>query len=266
MSLQTKVDAFNTRVLSEGWGMQFSYHAETPITSAGLRYLNTEADLLLAMCLNNGYYNRENIYRMLKFALNFSKRVQIFTTDGPAKHNYAALGKAKEKIPAVTRLARNRLRNQCIDSLARINAELLPSEQRIVTFMDWEAIYKDTAYIDSYKRLKNLYATNAEFHKDIDDTSERVLLHRIGIEKEVRSALSIGIEYVLEELAFILAYKSLGASSKPIQDHGVQGFSYFYYEPWSVFEKLVNGSYDSEVKEGIGFAIVKIEELGHSSE
>jgi len=261
MKLEEKIENFNKDIRPEGWQMNVSFADETLILKNGLKYIDDQSDLLLAMCLSNGYYNRENIYRMLKFALNFSKRVQIFTTDGPAKHNYEALGKAKAKIPAVTRLARNRLRNQCTDSLVRINASLPPEEQRTITFMEWEDIYKDPAYIDSYKTLKDLYATSAEFHKDIDDTSQRVLLHRIGIDKDVQSVLSIGIEYVIEELAFILAYKSLGATSKPIPDHGARGFSYFYYEPWPVFEKLVNGDYDGRPKEGIGFIIAKIQDL-----
>jgi tRNA-dependent cyclodipeptide synthase len=261
MLLKDTVSDFNQEILPEGWQMQVSHDAETPILRAGIEYLGARQDLLLAMCLNNGYYNRENIYRMLKFALAFSDRVQIFATDGPAKHNYEALGKAKEKIPAITRLARNRLHNQCGDALERINATLPPEKQRSITFMEWEEIYKDPKYQESYRALKDLYVQGGEFHKDINDTSERVLLNRIAIEKEVEAVLSIGIEYVIEELAFILAYRSLDATSKPIGDHGNNGFSYFYYEPWPVFEKLVNGDYDGKLKDGIGFVIAKIQEL-----
>ena len=258
MKLEDKIKDFNKSILPEKWQMKVSFNADTQILKNGLEYLDNQTDLLLAMCLNNGYYNRENIYRMLKFALNFSNRVQIFTTDGPAKHNYEALGKEKNKIPTITRLARNRLRNQCNDALHRINAG---GHQYSITFMEWEYIYNDQAYIDSYKALKDIYTTNFEFHKDINDTSKRVLLNRIGIEKEVESVLSIGIEYVIEELALILAYRSVGTSSKPVGDHGVKGFSYFYYESWPVFEKLVNGDYNGKLKEGIGFVIAKIERL-----
>ena len=261
MKLKEKVEAFNKKIQPEGWQMDMSFNADTQTLINGLKYLEINSDLLLAMCLNNGYYNRENIYRMLKFALAFSNRVQIFTTDGPAKHNYLALGKEKDKIPAVTRLARNRLRNQCNEGLQKINAELPENEQRIITFMEWEDIYEDPAYVHSYKELKDLYVTNSEFRKDINDTSEKVLLNRMGIEKEVEAVLSIGIEYVIEELAFISAYSKLGPTTKPISDHGAKGFSYFYYESWSLFEKLVNGEYDQQLKEGIGFVIAKIKEL-----
>lgn len=261
MKLEEKIIGFNKEIQPEGWQMEVSFNADTPVLTNGLKYLSDNSDLLLAMCLNNGYYNRENIYRMLKFALSFSNCVQIFITDGPAKHNYLALGKEKDKIPAVTRLARNRLRNQCNEGLRRINVELPESERRAVTFMEWEDIYKDQTYQDSYKALKDLYAANSEFKKDIDDSSEKVLLNRIGIEKEVEAVLSIGIEYVVEELAFILAYSKLEAATKPVSDHGNQGFSYFYYENWPVFEKLANGIYDQKPKDGIGFVIAKIQEI-----
>ncbi len=242
--------------------MEVEFNPGTPVLETGLEYLDTQTDLLLAMCLNNGYYNRENIYRMIKFALNFSDRVQIFTTDGPAKHNYRALGKEQSKIPATTRLARNRLHNQCLDGLQRVNVELPQDKQRTVTFLEWDDIYKDEAYIESYKALKKLYESNPTFHSDINETSERVLMNRIGIEREVEAVLSIGIEYVIEELAFILAYRTLSTSTKPVPDHGSNGFSYFYYEHWPVFEKLVNGTYENKPGEGIGFIIAKIEALG----
>ncbi|MES2225770.1 MAG: tRNA-dependent cyclodipeptide synthase [Patescibacteria group bacterium] len=257
-----RIDRFNQQVCSEGWRMAVDQNADAVPSRLGLKYLYAGKDVLLAMCLNNGYYHRENIYRMLRFALTFSNRMQIFTTDGPAKHNYEALGKVKSKIPAITRLARNRLRNQCMDALGRINAELPQDEQRSITFMEWEHIYADQAYVDSYKYLKDLYSMSTEFRTDINDTSEQVLLNRIGIEKEVKAVLSIGIEYVIEELAFILAYRSLGPASKPIRDHGHEGFSYLYYEPWPVFEKLIRGEYDGMAKEGIGFVVAKIEEIG----
>lgn len=241
--------------------MNVSFEAPSPIFETGLHYLESGTDLLLALCLNNGYYNRENIYRMLTFALSFSKRVQVFTTDGPAKHNYRAFGKPEDEVIRDTRLARNRLRNQCNAGLARFNAHLPLSEHRTITFLDWASIYKDAAYQISYQNLKNLYHNRADFKKDIDQTSAHVLLTRIGITKNVEAVLPIAIKYVLEELAFILSYQRLSPENKPFADHGANGFNYIYYESWPVFENLANGEYDNQRKEGIGFVIAKIQDV-----
>ena len=258
MNLYNQLESFNSHIQQEGWRMDVRMEANSTILKNGLKYMEDNQDLLLAICLNNGYYKRENIYRMLKFALNLSKRVQIFTTDGPAKHNYLALGKSEVEAIRETRLNKNRLQNLCAIGLERINATLPENARYTLTYMKWEDIYIDKAYLDSYAQIKELYANSAEFKKDIQETSRQVLLNRIGIQSQVESVLSVGIEYIFEELAFILSYSSLGAGTKPISDHGKNGFNYIYYESWPVFEKLVNGEYDNQPKEEIGFVIAKI--------
>ena len=261
MSIETQLKSFNSQVQQEGWRMDVRLEADSTILKNGLRYFENNQDLLLAICLNNGYYKRENIYQMLKFALNFSKRVTIFTTDGPAKHNYLALGKSETEAIRETRLNKNRLQNLCAIALERINATLPEDARHTLTYIKWADIYQDKAYLDSYAQIKKLYGSSEEFKNDIEETSRQVLLNRIGIKSQVETVLPVGIEYIFEELAFILSYASLGSQTKPISDHGVNGFSYIYYESWPVFEKLVNGEYDNQPKEKIGFVIAKIENL-----
>ncbi len=258
-NIEKSVEVFNETVQPEGWSMNVRLDLRGKIFENGANYLETRKDLLLAMCLNNGYYKRENVYRMLKFGLAFSDRVQIFTTDGPARHNYRALGRPENEIIRDTRLARNRLRNQCVEGLKRINDELASDKQRLVSFLDWEDIYGDMSYKDSYATLKDLFGTNSDFRADVEKTSKKVLLNRMGIKRDIDAAVSTATEYVLEELAFILSYHSLNSKTKPIADHGQSSFNYIYYEPWSVFENLVNGTYNAQPKEGIGFVVAHIE-------
>ena len=221
--------------------------------------MKRKSDLLLAMCLNNGYYKRENIYRMLKFALAFSRSVQIFTTDGPAKHNYRAFGTPEVEVERKTRLERNHLRNLTRDALARINKELPPEEQKTINFLDWEAIYADSEYQKTLESLKNMYESNDEFKNDINAITTKVLLSRVGINKDTEAILDEGIQYVLEEVSFIVSYMRMAPAAKPMPEHGKGGFNYIYYESWPVFEKLVNGNYGTPSMDGIGFAIAKIE-------
>jgi tRNA-dependent cyclodipeptide synthase len=256
--LMGRIELFNREAFSNGWQIQIQLADDTQILRRGVAYLRAGLDILLPLCLNNGYYNRENIYRMLKFTTQFSKDVHVFATDGPAKHNYRALGKAEGKISTITRLARNRLRNLCAQALRRINANLPEDQHHKIMFLEWNDIYHDPVYVDSYRTLKELYTQSTEFKKDADSSSKRVLLSRIGLESEVTAKLSIGIEYIIEELAFILAYRSLSLKSKRAANYSNSRFSYLYYEPWPIFEKLVNGDYDNKPKQGIGFVIAKI--------
>ncbi len=261
MNIKEQLESFNSQIQSEAWRMDVRLEADSLIFKTGFRYLEKGEDLLLAICLNNGYYKRDSIYQMLKFSLNFSKRVQVFTTDGPAKHNYLARGKLETEAIRETRLHKNRLQNQCNAGLERINATLPENFRYTLTYLEWKNIYKDKSYLDSYARVKQLYVSSEQFKNDIEETSRQVLLNRIGIQSHVEAVLSVGIEYVFEELAFILSYSALGPQTKPLADHGKKGFNYIYYEPWPVFEKLVNGEYDNQPKREIGFVIAKIKNL-----
>ncbi len=255
LKLEWGVQSFNALIAQEGWQAFVETNATSPIFKRGLEFLANREDLLLAICLNNGYYNRESIYRMLRFSLAFSKRVQVFFTDGPAKHNYRAKGMDEYEIVRECRLQRNRLRNHCVRALERIN---MGKEAYAVTFVEWGSIYADSQYQGSYNYLKTLYTDNSAFQIDIDSATRKVLENRIGQTMDIESKISIAIEYVLEELAFILSYSKLNSSSKPIANHGANGFNYIYYEPWFVFENLVNGLYDNRVHPEIGFALVKV--------
>src|SRR5262249_41151820 len=80
---------FNLEIQPEGWeaGIASSRCTEL-VFQRGERLLLSRAPILLPICLNNGFYSRENIYRLLRFVTYFSNEVTVFFTDGPAKHNY----------------------------------------------------------------------------------------------------------------------------------------------------------------------------------
>ncbi len=252
-------ELFNQQVFKEGWEMDILSEPKSAVFCRGFEYLETKQDLLLALCLNNSYFKRENIYRLLKFALAFSDSVQIFTTDGPAKHNYRAFGRPESEVTRETRLERNHLRNLIRDALSIINSQLSPDQQKTVSFLDWEAIYADPAYQSSVHELRRLYETSIEFRKDVNDATTKVLLSRTGIKKSTKAILSEGVQYVFEEVGFILSYTKLLPTAKPIPEHGVRGFNYIYHESWPILEKLVHGAYGNKPEDSIGFVIAKIE-------
>ncbi|MDB5260545.1 MAG: uncharacterized protein JWN37_776 [Candidatus Nomurabacteria bacterium] len=258
MDLKNEIAGLNKRVENHNWQAVVILNDEgLPIRKRGVEFLNRKQDLLLAICLNNGYYNRENIYRMLRFSLNFSNRVSVFFTDGPAKHNFRAKGYSEDKVLREARLDRNRLRNHCLAALERIKIEE-PENKSKVIFLDWVDIYKDETYLKEYECLMTLYEENLEFHKDINTTTAKVLKNRLQEGEDINSKVPIAIKYVIEEMAFILAYPNLSETTKQNTNHGANGFSYTYYEPWPVFENLVEGKYDGIVREKIGFILVKI--------
>src|SRR3569832_2382025 len=83
----------------------------------GLSVLREHGHLLVAICLNNGYYKRARIRALIEVAATLSSRVTIFFTDGPAKHNYLALGRSPHKTEQQIRKQRNQHRNANNDAI-----------------------------------------------------------------------------------------------------------------------------------------------------
>src|SRR5690348_6377961 len=74
--------------------------------------------MLLPICLNNGYYTREQVFNFLLFASQNSKEVSVFFTDGPARHNYLAIGKTDKEARRECHRHLSRLRNHCLAAIA----------------------------------------------------------------------------------------------------------------------------------------------------
>lgn len=279
--LQSKIEGFNETVRPQGWRMEVNLVATSPVFETGLKYLSTGQDLLLPLCLNNGYYDRENIYRMLQFAASFSNHVQVFTTEGPARRNEMAKDKPPGEAIAKAHLGGNKLRNfyaqsldpkdkttplvakafSCLDyqeTVQEKKARKKLSKERSLEDSSWKFIYRDKAYIRSRKELRTLYYRSSAFQNDVRANTEYVLLKRFNLTALRPKQLALGARYVLEELAMILSYIRLGPEAKPLQDHGSNGFNYIYNESWPVFENLMNGVYDGQPRQQIGFVIAEL--------
>lgn len=97
MGLKNKIDLFNTQVQSEGWRIDVDYNVNSMIFKNGFEYLNGNEDFLLALCLNNGYYKRENIYRMLNLLLIFLRECRYLLRMAPLNSTISRKGNQRRK-------------------------------------------------------------------------------------------------------------------------------------------------------------------------
>tara|TARA_Y100000310_G_scaffold302122_1_gene339170 strand:- start:1134 stop:1358 length:225 start_codon:yes stop_codon:yes gene_type:complete len=65
---------------------------------------------------------------------------------------------------------------------------------------------------------------------------------------DLEDAIKIGVVYLLEEIAFVLASPSIFKVSKT---------AYIYHNRWQIYEDLVNGKYDGKARRDIGFLLIK---------
>ena len=96
--------------------------------------------------------------------------------------------------------------------------------------------------------MVQLYGTNEAFRQDALDTTKTVLKTKLEKEIDLDQAAKEAVHYLLKELAFVLVSPVLFQVPRTV---------YIYHHEWPVFEKLVNGVYDSIPKEKVGFLLVK---------
>jgi tRNA-dependent cyclodipeptide synthase len=129
-----------------------------------------------------------------------------------------------------------------------------------VVFANWNAIYTDVGFVATYHELEKRMRTNTEFRDDIYRTTDAVFANRSRM--DLRRAVpdrDEGVKYVLEELAFAIAFPHLRDESRGgrVDSH----HTYMYYEGWPIYEKYIAGSYDGEPDDSVGYLAMRIEDI-----
>lgn len=250
--LSNEINLLNQQAKHEHWSVSLGpWQDKRIIFERGLEVLCNSGPMLVAVCLNNGYYTRDRIKHLLEFASRFSDQVTIFFTDGPAVHNYIAWGSDRDSALRKARKQRNRLQNACLEAVERISHHN-PFE---VSFIDWTDVYRRSDYKQEYDYLRRLFSSSSEFSSDLIRETTQALNSQGPAREE---AIEIASEYPLEELAFLLTYNKIAAElagkRSPVD------FAYVYHLQWPLLENLVEGKYDGHVRSNLGFIILKITE------
>lgn len=205
---------------------------------------NGDQFLVVGMSPGNGYFKQDVIDKILNYSLANYRDIGIFVPDVPAISTYVALGypenvaKGKKAIPQG-----NNFKNKVLHSIERNNLD----SQRITIF-DWqkEGIEDNSSYRTHYAYLKNLYSTNTEFEKDINEATEQVLMHNPFKKKEIELAdIRTGTHYIISEFAFMLFLSTSKTNYKFI--------IYGYHKPWPVWQSFISGVYDGVEKSSLEF-------------
>jgi len=223
----------------------------------GAQQLLSGATIISPVCFHNSYWSRGQIERDL-IALsafgdrnNIKNKVHVFLVDGPAQHNYAAIGITEDEASA----RRKRQLQQLGQGIDRGIDEVGEGSKARFSRSNWEQVSTNPALIEERSKLEALYAESAEFRKDIESLTREVLssryreLRRQEVKPETVSgaAVKIGKNYTLDEMAFVAASPRL---------LGVDNVCFTYHKDWPVFRKWADGAYDGQVKPQYGFIVI----------
>jgi len=202
--------------------------------------------LVIGMSPGNSYFKQEVITRILKYAQDHYENIGVFIPDVPAISTYIALGypeniaRREKAIPQG-----NAFRNRVYRSIEEKNLN-----KNHIAIFDWRELDIDnnSEYKEQYGYLKNLYLTNKDFEKDINEATEHVLKDNPFKKKDIELAdIKIGTHYILSEFAFMLflpAYKTY------------ETFIYGYHKPWPVWENFIAGFYDGNERLNLKFILL----------
>jgi tRNA-dependent cyclodipeptide synthase len=253
-SLINRVKSFNEGIKQEHWAIEIGTPPKSNLAiKNGVEMLHARAPMLLPICLNNGYYTRRRIRHLITFASHFAPQVTIFFTDGRSVHNYLAWGSSREEAIRKARKQKKRLQNACIEAIDSVRS----SGAFNVSFIDWADIYQRCAYKTQYASLQILFNTNNKFRADVSYETEHVLRTHTRVSD---AALTIATRYPLEELAFLLSYKTMAGEFTGVASADTH-FVYIYHQHWPLLENVVNGKYDPLTRTAFGFAIVNIVDI-----
>ena len=118
-----------------------------------------------------------------------------------------------------------------------------------VKIINWEEeVENNEGYLNSYKRIRELYEKNKEFMKVADAATLGVLKFSNKNISDFNKATKIAVHYLLSEMAFLEWASDFLNVKKAI---------YVYHKNWSVFEDYIAGKFDKKIRKNMGFLLLE---------
>jgi tRNA-dependent cyclodipeptide synthase len=206
--------------------------------------------VVMVISPENSYYtnaSNNNIQEHLKCCIkNFSK-VYVMIPEGPMVHDYLAEGYDVQSAQRKSRLKCNNLRNKTQRSIDALVSNGNSAVGEKIEVLDWtQDIETDKNYIEELYSLTTMYLFNERFRTTVNSAVVDVLKNRKK-GKVGEKATSVGSNYVLEELAFMVAAPKMFNQEK---------MCYSYHKSWKIFEDYINGEFDGKEKKELGFVVI----------
>lgn len=116
--------------------------------------------------------------------------------------------------------------------------------------VNWESdIENNENYQNRYKNILELYTTNKQFKDAANNTTKEVLSSSSKDITNIESVIEIGVHYLLSEFAFMEFATTFLKAEK---------ITYIYHKNWPVYESYIEGKFDSNKRNYLGFEIITV--------
>jgi cyclo(L-tyrosyl-L-tyrosyl) synthase len=199
------------------------------------------------MSAGNSYFKEEVIMKTLELVSKKFSKIVIMAPDEPAEHTFKALGLYENNFKRKARLNANLLQNRAKRVVEKLVKNRINNDFKIVEWIDEIIPNKD--YQTQLKLVNDLYEHNPLFRKDARDTTKAVIINKISKDVNIEKAIDEAVNYLLEELAFVIASPKI---------YGTVKMTYVYHHNWLIYENLISGKYDSQKRPELAFMLIEV--------
>lgn len=196
------------------------------------------ATVICGVSLNNKQFTSDYLGRLIREFRTHQNPLILMVTDGPARHNYAALGLRNSAL-----VAQRRNIHRCLRRAIEGHIENGSYQGPPIAVLNWSVVRRHPEFRSQLRHLCKLAQSHSIFRQEIDAVSAPALLslsayHRLSNHLDKfpsENQLRKSAYYFLEECAFLLAAPAL---------LGVPDAVYAYHRRWQIFERLLLGQFD----------------------
>lgn len=228
---------------------------DNPVMVRGVEILMSGGRLLMPLCLNNPYWSDQRVGMLVLAHLALGETTSVLVADGPAAHNYTALGYDDETIRSRVSEGARRLFSRVDKATGSLSME---ERGRLIPWR-WDSIITHEAWRLAREEICKLFDNNDDFRQDVLALSKSVLSKQYaGGTRNFSSDSSIRLaaNYALDEIA------AFGASADIL---GVSKTCLLYHKRWPVYEKWANGIYNGVKAEKVGFLLLHVEDASNNN-
>lgn len=198
---------------------------------------------IIGMSPGNSYFKDDEVRFLLKEIVHRYGKAAVFIADIPAVSTYMALGYQPGKARNKAILKGNNLKNRTKKMMVELNLH-----EDVVHIIDWEKEVADALfYKTAFQAIVDLYQANSLFAESVNAATSEVLKNAGKEERNLPDAVSIGVHYLLSEIAYLECAPAFFHTKK---------ITYVYHKPWPIYEEYIAGTFDDRPKAHLGFLLL----------
>jgi tRNA-dependent cyclodipeptide synthase len=202
---------------------------------------------IIGVSPRNPYFkNPENIQFAIDRLMGSYQTLCLFAPGLLDRHNFLAWGYSEE--------AAERKAEESQWSIAKAMREICIRND--IPLMTCSDAFSNESYQGALEKLSSLYVSNDNFREDVRRATAITIESHARVSSRDRTRIQItgmpagvdeGIHYLIGELAWLIAVSNNMGYAKAV---------YHYHKPWPVFERLIAGHYDGNVRPALAFRVL----------